>query len=463
MVVPGSCRLGVAAGMAALQIFYNRGTGLWNTTEWWNSANVLETTIDYSTLTSKPAYRNNIFNTFEKNKGSKFLNPWFYDDEGWWALTWIKAYDLTGETRYLAMSKTIFNDMKQGWDSTCGGGLWWKKPKQEKYKNAITNELFLSVATKLHLRTPGDKGSGSYLDWANREWNWFKNSGLINSNNLINDGLDISCQNNGQTTWTYNQGVILGGLVDLSKSTNDPSLLIQAQAIADSAVHSLAHDGILQEPCKPNCGADGAQFKGIFIRNLYYLYQNTNKQTYKNFINKNADSIWRRSRNHANQFGFAWAGTFDGADAARQSAALDTINAAIFLGTRGITYQAEDALLHQLSTEASNKGYHGTGYISGWNHSEQWVSFNVDVACSGKYDLVFRYAAANGGASRYIYVNGKSVVTRKLFPKTDSWSSWHNAKISGVWLNAGSNTISVIFNRAKGSNNWLNLDQMTVQ
>ncbi len=207
MVVPGSCYPGVAAGMAALQIFYNLSTGLWNTTEWWHAANAMETTIDYSTLTDTITYRGNIFNTFEKHKGSNFLNRWFYDDEGWWALTWIKAYDLTGETRYLDMAKTIFNDMKGGWDSTCGDSIWWKK--ERKYKNAITNELFLSVAARLHLRSPGDKGPGSYLDWAKREWNWFKNTGLINSSHLINDGLNSSCQNNGHTTRALSSAVWL--------------------------------------------------------------------------------------------------------------------------------------------------------------------------------------------------------------------------------------------------------------
>lgn len=458
MVVPGSCQLGVAAGMAALQIFYNYSTGLWNTTEWWNAANALETTIDYSTFTDSLTYRSNIFNTFEKHKDKKFLNRWFYDDEGWWALTWIKAYDLTGETRYLEMSKTIFKDMVKGWDSTCGGGIWWKK--QRRYKNAVTNELFLTVAARLHLRTPGDAGRGSYLDWAKHEWKWFKKTGLI-KNNLVNDGLNRHCHNNKRTTWTYNQGVILGGLVDLYKSTNDPSLLTQAEAIADTAIRKLAPKGILREPCEPNCGNDGDQFKGIFMRNLSYLYQTTHKQAYKDFITTNAQSIWLRSRNKANQFGLSWAGPFDGASAARQSSAMDTINAATFLGINGTTYQAENSTFQKQSKEGSNNRYYGTGYVV-VGQEGQAVSFNVDVACSGRYNLVLRYAAASG-ASRYIYVNGRSIVGNQLFPETDSWNSWNSVTVPRVWLNAGSNTVSVIFNSFKGSTNRMHLDEMTLQ
>ena len=247
MCAQGNYRARADAGMVALQSFYNGGTGLWETTGWWNSANALETTIDYCARTNTTTYCGNLSNTFNRHKGSGFLNK-YYDDEGWWALAWIKAYDLTGETRYLDMAKTIFNDMKGGWDSTFGGGIWWTKERN--YKNAIANELFLSVAARLHLRTPGDSGPGGYLDWAQREWNWFNNTDLMNSRNLIDDGLDSSGRSNKKTNWTYNQGVILGGLVDLYQCTQNSSLLTQALLIADAAIALLTTNGILQEPCE---------------------------------------------------------------------------------------------------------------------------------------------------------------------------------------------------------------------
>lgn len=97
---------------------------------------------------------------------------------------------------------------------------------------------------------------------------------MINENNLINDGLDInpdgSCSNNGDTTWSYNQGVILGGLVELSKATGDSEYLSEATSIAEAAIAALSEDGILHESCEPNdCGADGSQFKGERIHTAY--------------------------------------------------------------------------------------------------------------------------------------------------------------------------------------------------
>lgn len=327
----GDYRAYADAGMTALQQWYNQSSGLWNSTGWWNSANALGALIDYSARTGVSSYKSAISNTFDKNSKKNFINN-FYDDEGWWSLTWINAYDLLLDTNYLTMAETIFADMTGGWDnSTCNGGIWWSKDR--KYKNAIANELFFTIAIRLHQRTSdkvGSAGNVSYLDWANRSWTWFLASGMINAAHLVNDGLDGSCKNNGQTTWTYNQGVILGGLVDMYKVSGDAAYLTQAETIADAAITTLVNaNGILVEPCEPNCGNDGPQFKGIFMRNLWYLYDTDNNQSYRDFITRNADSIWLNDRNAANQFGLMWTGPFDKADAARQSSALDALNAAV--------------------------------------------------------------------------------------------------------------------------------------
>jgi len=324
-ITPGNYRAYADAGIVALLGWYNCATGLWESTGWWNAANALEVIIDYSLHMKATTYQSIISTTFEKNKKGNFLNN-YYDDEGWWALAWIKAYDLTGDKRYLSMSETIFADMQGGWDMACGGGTWWSKRRD--YKNAIANELFLTAAARLYQRT----SNRSYLNWAEQEWTWFKKSGMINAQNLVNDGLNSACQNNAGITWTYNQGVILGGLVDMYKITGERSFISQAEAIAETTIRTLVDgNGILTEPCELSggCGADGTQFKGIFMRNLSYLYQTVSKAAYKDFIIRNVDSTWQNNRNNANQFGLKWAGPPDSVDASRQSSAIDTLNAAI--------------------------------------------------------------------------------------------------------------------------------------
>ena len=161
--------------------------------------------------------------------------------------------------------------MANGWDSTCGGGIWWSKDRN--YKNAIANELSLSVAAHLAARTSDPVNRAQYLAWAHKEWDWFANSGMINSQHLINGRLDLAiCKNNQKTTWTYNQDVILGGLTELNRVAPDPALSAMAQSIATAAISPLTDSrGILHDTCEPKCGEDGVQFKGIFVRNLMAL------------------------------------------------------------------------------------------------------------------------------------------------------------------------------------------------
>lgn len=323
----------------ALQQWYTQKNGLYRTTGWWNSANAITALANYSRIYHSKAYLPVFANTLHAAQTAHdgfpgFIND-YYDDEGWWALAWIDAYDLTGEAQYLQTAASIFDDMQMGWDTkTCGGGVWWSK--KTRGKNAIENELFLDVAASLANRAMDPEQHQRYLDWAQKEWVWFHNSGMINKEYLINDGLRKTdsgqCTNNGGTTWTYNQGVILGALVELNKAAPDRKLKKMAEAIALSAIkHLTDNQGVLREPTKTQIGNDAPQFKGIFSRNLMLLNSAFPNRRYQRFARTNAQSIWDKDKNESNQFGFFWAGPFDLADASRQSSALDgLIAAAIF-------------------------------------------------------------------------------------------------------------------------------------
>jgi predicted alpha-1,6-mannanase (GH76 family) len=326
-----------AAAAATLQQYYGKN-GLWHTTGWWNAANCVEALENAAAADNGQTYLGVLAHTYQLNCRSNFLND-YYDDEGWWALAWIHAYDLTGKPQYLNSAKFIFGDMTKSWNDHCGGGLEWSK--KHLYKNAIPNELFLLAAIRLHQRTPADHGPGSYLDWATKEWVWFKNSGMINPQDLVNDGLNRECENNGRTTWTYNQGVIIGGLTDLYKATGDTNYLNQATMIANAAIAILVDDqGVLQEPCEENgCGGgDVPQFKGIFIRYLAYLYDETHNPAYRDFLLANARSVWADDRDAENHLGLKWGGPFDSADAARQSSAMMAISALAEPATKNLPF-----------------------------------------------------------------------------------------------------------------------------
>jgi predicted alpha-1,6-mannanase (GH76 family) len=332
----------IKQGTRALEQWRSPASGLYKpSTGWWNSANAVTVLANESRALRTRRYDSAIDKTFENASAAEhtqnFLNN-YDDDEGWWALAWVDAYDLTAKPKYLAMAETIFIDIAAEWETnTCGGGVWWNK--KTGYKNAIANELFLELAAALANRAATAEEKQKYLDWAEREWAWFRASGMINAQNLVNDGLDSTnpnaCTNNGRTTWSYNQGVILGGLVELYKADRDPALLPQAQAIAHAAITHLTNaNGILVD--RTVSGGDAPQFKGIFLRNLMALDAAAPNPEYKSFAEANAASILDNDQDAASDhdategplWGALWQGPFDKADAARQTSALDALIAA---------------------------------------------------------------------------------------------------------------------------------------
>ncbi|KAH4986128.1 mannan endo-1,6-alpha-mannosidase [Parastagonospora nodorum] len=253
----------------------------------------------------------------------------FYDDDLWWALAWINAYDVTSRSVYLTLAKDIFDIVAKGWGTNCSsGGIYWNDSKQ--YVNAIANELFFSTAAHLANRA---QDTEYYTDWAKKSLDWFVASGMINENNTVNDGLDAAtCKNNNGTVWSYNQGVILGGLVELNHASPNSTLLPLASTIAGAALKKLSdEDSIIKDVCDDGgtCGADGTQFKGIYMRNLGELWAATGNTTFGDAIKTNAKSIWRNDKEVQEDgvvFGNRWAGPFEGpANASMQGSAMDAL------------------------------------------------------------------------------------------------------------------------------------------
>jgi predicted alpha-1,6-mannanase (GH76 family) len=321
----------------------------------------------------------------------------YFDDDGWYLNAWLRAYDVTGDPKYLAEGRSLFETLTHGWDDHCGGGVWWSAERN--YKNAITNELFLLAAARLARRT----GLPRYVAWALRCWRWFGASGMINADDLVNDGLDGHCANNGQPTWTYNQGVILGGLVELHRITGDVAHLDQARRIAAAAMRTLVHNGhgVLREQLDGFGNRDAHAFKGVLAQGLARLYaaDPDANQAVKQFLIANAEAVADAG---VADFGVGWLGGSGPVNAASRASAALLLNSVDLLEVAratgpvglgeavgpppvdGVRFEAEEAELVQVGTEAIHQGYTGTGYVAGWHRDGQRVEFVVGTGGTGR-------------------------------------------------------------------------------
>lgn len=293
----------------------------WFPSSWWNSAVALQTVSNYMQQTGDRRYLGQLDKTFEQDRGAfpagvlsgdpllgNFTSR-AIDDSEWWALTWLQAYDLTGNRKYLGMAVSIANYVHGYWNTgTCGGGVWWNAERT--YKNAITNGLWIRLTAELHNRMRGDK---VWLTRSREAWAWFQGSGMINANGLVNDGLTDTCTNNGQTVWSYNQGLAIGAGLELWRATRDPAILATVRRLADAAIgpDGLVANGILTESCDAldqTCNDNGKQFKGIFMRYWTDLVDTTRDRQYSAFLDQQAESIWNKDRDAADRLGTRWSG-----------------------------------------------------------------------------------------------------------------------------------------------------------
>jgi predicted alpha-1,6-mannanase (GH76 family) len=156
---------------------------------------------------------------------------------------------------------------------------------------------------------------------------------LFSEYGLLQDGIrnrDGICEVK-SNVYTYNQGVVLTGLVNLYHITGEEHYMQRAHKLAQSAIqHMVTEQGVLKEvSCEPErCKSDAEQFKGIFIRHLNVLNHYSPQKEYTAFIEKNVNSIYRDAMNKGEVLpGVPWNMTSEKRSAATTSSALDAFNA----------------------------------------------------------------------------------------------------------------------------------------
>lgn len=278
----------------------------------WYWANAAYLMIDYQRLTGdKPFYAKELADILQRNSNLVYGKD-FFDDEGWWVLTYIAAYENSGNKTYLSNAEHLSADMHhRGAQHVCGGGsggIYWDAGRTQ--VGSIANELYITINAKLYLLTHKMK----YKHRAEDGWRWFVHSGLLSPDGTIADHYMIKagkCGDRVNWHYSYNNGVILSGLVSLYKINHDQKLLSTAKTIAKRGLDIFTKNGVLTETCNNPylCADDAFLFKGIFAYNLAYFALNANDNQFKDQIKKYLADNYQQVVLHQGELGnfaFIW-------------------------------------------------------------------------------------------------------------------------------------------------------------
>lgn len=288
----------------------------WKASENWQRFPITDVLMDYQRRTGDRRWSGKI-DAAVRNRAGRYLN----DDDLWAVIASVDAWQIDHDPELLDWAASNYSRIVAGhWDDHCGGALWWDP--RHTYKNAITNELLLYASTRLYLAT----GQPAYRDWALRTWGWFAASGMIAPDGLVNDGLDTQCRNNGAPRYTYNQGVLLGGLNDLTAITGDPQYRETAMRTALAATRTLVTpQGLLTEP-SDGLGADGQMFKGVFVFHLGHLVEtmpdSPDRAELRAWLGRNGEAVWQLSVGSSQPADGLWSGGSGQVGAAAQASAI---------------------------------------------------------------------------------------------------------------------------------------------
>ncbi|KAK0618533.1 hypothetical protein B0T17DRAFT_459531, partial [Bombardia bombarda] len=242
-------------------------------------------------------------------------------NQSWHGNLWIPAF---------AHRARLFWELAStGWDTKlCGGGMTWN-PRLMPYKNAITNELYIAGSIGMYIYFPGDDNAApfnvtldpepprpqevwhphdpKYFTAAVDAYAWLTSSNMTNSQGLYVDGFHISgypsgsnntkCDQRDEMVYTYNQGVLLSGQLNLFRVTGDAAFLRAGHVLVQNVIratgynlghqspvddvdalfpgqlppwHGLGRAGILEDACDVGgqCSQNAQTFKGIWMHHF---------------------------------------------------------------------------------------------------------------------------------------------------------------------------------------------------
>ncbi|KAL2190183.1 glycoside hydrolase family 76 protein [Thermothelomyces heterothallicus CBS 203.75] len=288
---------GVAKTIASGAMSYYSGTAekfvdLPEPYYWWQAGALMGSMLDYSHYTGDKSYDRIIATALLAQVGPNFdfMLPSHFgqegnDDQAFWGFAVMAAAERNfpqpdeNVPSWLQLGANLWNSLASRWNTTaCNGGLLWQifasNPNGLDYKNSVSNGGLFQISARLARAT----GNNTYLEWAEKVWDWTEGVGMIDKDFNVHDGASAShnCTDINPVTFSYTAAIYMYGSAVMADVTGDKKWVQRTERILDAARSFFspfpnATNIMYEHACEQvgTCNADMRSFKGYLSRFAY--------------------------------------------------------------------------------------------------------------------------------------------------------------------------------------------------
>ena len=238
---------------------------------------------------------NNLVTTFLNDDGTDWTSyDGWNDDIGWMLNATLRGYQITGNTSWLNVAETQWNNAyNRGWTSDGGGGIW--ENDTDYSKCALSNDPFVWEGVSLYQIT----GDASYLSKAEQIYQWVKDN-LVTSSGQVNGCIAFPNGVSGSTVLqgsdnAYDAGGFIEAADSLWRATANSGYAADAELTADHFLNNV--------PIPANGSERGSSYQYWLFKGMSdYCTDAGNCSKYDGYMLSNAAQAW----SERNSLGLTW-------------------------------------------------------------------------------------------------------------------------------------------------------------
>lgn len=252
----------------------------------WEPAEMYEMVIDAYEHTGDQRYYDmihEIYEGFQLEHGEDWAWNEYNDDIAWMTIACTRAYNATGDQKFLDQAVKHFDIVwERGWSDDLGGGVWWRTDNNT--KNACIN-CPLAIAACLLGDVLEDEG---YYEKAVRIMDWVVANLYEEGTGNVYDAYNLDGKKNHWAS-TYNQGTFIGANTLLYRHYGEKEYYTRARKAADFTMDNMYQKGVMNNE---DNSTDLVGFKGILARWMYYFAMDCAQEDVMDWLRKNGESAW---------------------------------------------------------------------------------------------------------------------------------------------------------------------------